>query len=212
MTDPIPESEQGSVTPEEFLKLQLKRQGIINDTGDWTFSHPTIDAAKERSREDAKQQAVSMLDSKKDKTPHKWMKFVRGVPMGEGLPSMNLPPEAQNALARHLEAVGFEHNPEKQTLKHRAPDQGPDISINPGTWVPINEEELVTQAATLPVPDLTGTHPDQLMAMEEAIYNERIRILKHHHSDIPNDQDPATPVVQQFTAVPLTDLTNGVGE
>lgn len=197
-----------TASQEEFLKLQLRRQGAMDHAGNWKFTHPVVDKAQEELKKQAIARAVSLLDSKKHDGPHKYMWAIRGIPMGKGMPSMNLPPEAQNAIAQHLEDCGFVHDPDRQKIKHVAPAMGPDISINPGTWVSVDAPDPVTGTPSpeLDEIDLTGTHPDQLRAMELAIYNERIRVLKKQHEDFPHNVDETPSVVQQLNAVPIGEL------
>lgn len=139
------------------------------------------------------------------KYPHKYMWAVRGVPMHPlddstvKLPPMNLPVEAQNSMGYHLELAGFVHVSELETLavdgkiditslprqwiKHRKPEHGPDIPINPGTWVRVEEPDENPNPEKLPAVDLTGVPDAALEALKEGIRQEEIRKAKLAQAD-----------------------------
>lgn len=116
--------------------------------------------------------------------PHKYMHFLRGIPMGKHqdveIPPINIPPECQHALAVHLELCGFEHNPDKQVIVHLKPELGDDTPMNPGTWVrksevPNGDETLIsTGSIPMPEPDLTALAPEHLDALEAAVKKAKI--------------------------------------
>lgn len=133
--------------------------------------------------------------------PHKYMWAMRGVPMmdlgGDGsiqLPPMNLPVEAQHSEACHLELCGFIHVSElyelavdgqisvldlpEQKIKHRKPTHGPDIPINPGTWVDINAPDEAEEPEVIPPVDLTGVPDAAIEALREGIRLEDERKAK----------------------------------
>ena len=161
--------------------------------------------------------------------PHKYLPLVRGVPMRDinrpldaesNLPPMSLPIEAQNSLAYHLEMVGLVHiidlknmaNEEgyihvdqlpKAYLKHVKPEAGPDIQLNPGTWVPaaaITEQEetenrVSATLSTIEVPaNLEDATVDQLQAIERAAKTARMAKLVEQgvdaHVKAITEQDP----------------------
>lgn len=146
-----------------------------------------------------------LLGIKEYPAPHPFMQWVRGVPMHEiwerDKPPLNLPVEAQQLLAIHLERAGLVHVDDvraaasesgwlhvnqlpQQMIKHRRPAEGPDIAINPGTWHPISEPDpSVPSAEPLPVPDFSSATPEQLAVIREGLRREDIRQKMLQHSE-----------------------------
>lgn len=167
--------------------------------------------------------------------PHKYLPLVRGVPMRDHtkpstpaatLPPMVLPIEAQNSLAYHLEMVGLVHvsDLEKMAnddgmvnindlppvyLKHLKPVEGPDIQLNPGTWVPASsvttkevkndEVSVLVEDVELPFDPATAS-PDELAALEAAVHAVRIQRTRELNVDYDAKvaENVSDPVVEQI--------------
>lgn len=148
--------------------------------------------------------------------PHRYLPLVRGVPMrnherpqdaADKLPPMSLPIEAQNSLAYHLEMVGLVHVQDLKNmadenglirvdqlpevyLVHIAPEHGPDIQLNPGTWV-TPAEAAVRAAASPPVvevelpktEDIGNASYEQLAALEAVARAAKIQRIREQQVD-----------------------------
>jgi hypothetical protein len=170
------------------------QRGFVDaDTGHWGFTPPghqkIIDDANNAQQAAAEAVAAEpgtgpgTFEDRAQMTPHPYSFAFRAIPLGDQLPPMNLPPEIHHFLATQIDKLGFRHHAELQQHTYEAPP-GIDHPSNPGTWVPVGEAaDLPTDNPGVAAPDLMGTHPDTLNAMETAIKAERIRQLKIHHAD-----------------------------
>lgn len=150
--------------------------------------------------------------------PHKYLPLVRGIPIRDHtkpaavsskLPPMSLPIEAQNSFAYHLEMVGLVHVDDLLKLanesgyihiddlppvylKHLKPVEGPDIQLNPGTWVPastITEEEIendevssMVDEVEIPI-DIETASAAELEALERVLRAARIDKIRRYNVD-----------------------------
>lgn len=148
--------------------------------------------------------------------PHKYLPLVRGIPIrnheqpyqapNEVTP-LAVPIEIQNSIAYHLEMVGLVHvidlknmaNEDgfihvdqlpKVYLKHVAPEHGPDIQLNPGTWMPADQAEKaknMKMSAEIIEPanvsDIESADYQQLQALERRIREEKIKRLREQNVD-----------------------------
>lgn len=142
---------------------------------------------------------------KKYPIPHPLMQWVRGVPMNEWndytKPAMNLPTDAQQFFAIHMDRVGLVHVDQvrslaneygwvhvdqlpQQLLQHWRPNEGPDIPINPGTWHSVDEEMPDAAAADMTPPDLSGIPDAEFAALKEAVRREEIRKRQLSQADV----------------------------
>lgn len=142
--------------------------------GKWSFTPP---AAKRKKRQ------------KKD-GPHRWLPWLRGIPMANGDPTNFQIHDAQ-AFAVHLEKCGFVWGPELaalanedgyihvsqlpvQQIKQLPPEHGPDIWVNPtGKWVPVDAPD----PEPTKVLDLTELTDEQAAAikLDQAEITEALR-------------------------------------
>ena len=134
--------------------------------------------------------------------PHKFMWMFRGVPMGQTngheMPVISLPPEAQHALAVHMELLGMEHNPDKQIIYSLPPEAGPDNPLNPGRWVrkKVYDEERA-KLADMPGPEddinlddigfsseqLAGVELEHLEALSRIVDAAKMEKIKQNQAD-----------------------------
>lgn len=141
----------------------------------WSFTPPTVKRGRKR---------------KKERGPHRWLQWLRGMPMANGQPTNYQINDAQ-AMAEHLEKCGFAWGPELaalangdgfihvsqlpvQQIKQLPPEYGPDIWVNPtGKWVPVDEPD----PAPTKVLDLTELSDEQVAAieLEQAEVKEALR-------------------------------------
>ncbi|QBZ72710.1 minor tail protein [Gordonia phage GodonK] len=158
--------------------------------------------------------------------PHRYLPLVRGVPMRDHnqpttastkLPPMSLPIEAQNSLAYHLEMAGLVHVEDLKKLAdengmihvdqlppvylvHLAPEHGPDIQLNPGTWV--TPEEAAAHAVVSPpvtevelpkTEEIADASYEQLAALEATARAARIQRIREQQVDAFVEPNPAPP-------------------
>lgn len=141
----------------------------------WSFTPP---AAKRRRKR------------KKEQGPHRWLRWLRGMPMANGQPTNWQIQDAQ-AMCEHLEKAGFAWGPELaalanedgyihvdqlpvQQIKQLAPEFGPDIWVNPtGKWVSVDEPEP-EPTKVLDLTELTDEQADALK-VEQAEVAEALR-------------------------------------
>jgi hypothetical protein len=160
---------------------------------------------------------------KKYPIPHPYMRYFRGVPMNElhetDKPSMNLPTDAQQLVAIHAERVGLIHVSDvramanehgwihvnqlpQQLIRHRAPAEGPDIPINPGTWHPVSEPEPQHYEAPPEIPDFSGLTPAQLAAMREGLRRAEARAKMVEQSEMRiTDDRAADATIERVAAI-----------
>lgn len=152
--------------------------------------------------------------------PHKYLPLVRGVPIRDhnkpddsasGMHPMSLPIEIQNSLAYHLEMVGLVHVKDLKAmadgdgkisvdqlpqvyLKHKKPEAGPDIQLNPGEWVhidtPVEEDDvsdLTPSAESRKISkvnqDISEASIDELQTIENLAKAQRIKKLREKNVD-----------------------------
>ncbi|QEM41570.1 hypothetical protein SEA_FORZA_103 [Gordonia phage Forza] len=160
--------------------------------------------------------------------PHKYLPLVRGVPIRDHrepyaattqLNPMAVPIEIQNSLAFHLEMVGLVHVSDlikmadengninvsqlpPVYIKHVKPEFGPDIQLNPGTWMPKNQAEKVDAkrlSAEVIEPAKVDNIKDadfkQLEALESQIREEKIKRLREANVDphVTDERGPGAP-------------------
>ncbi|AKJ72569.1 minor tail protein [Gordonia phage GMA2] len=150
--------------------------------------------------------------------PHKFLPLLRGIPIRDharpnaamtDLPPISLPIEAQNSIAYHLEVAGLVHVDDLKAMAdengninvsklpealivHLKPEHGPDIQINPGTWVAkaaLTKKELETEITGVgPVDptnfDLETASADELKLLEEVIRAARIEKVRRDNVDV----------------------------
>lgn len=141
---------------------------------------------------------------KKEQGPHRWLRWLRGIPMANGHPTNWQINDAQ-AMCDHLEKAGFARGPELaalanedgyihvsqlpvQQIKQLPPEHGPDIWVNPtGKWVPVDEPDP-EPARVLDLTELTDEQADALK-LEQAEVAEALR-RREIAKEIENGLDP----------------------
>ncbi|QGF20280.1 hypothetical protein SEA_SIXAMA_101 [Gordonia phage Sixama] len=148
--------------------------------------------------------------------PHKYLPLVRGIPVrdhrkpyasGNELNPISVPIEIQNSFAYHCEMVGLVHVSDLIKMadenghihvdqlppiyiKHVKPEHGPDIQLNPGTWVPASQADKI-DARKLSVEVMEPAKPSdvdtatyqELEALEAQIKQKKIEILRKKNVD-----------------------------
>ncbi|MRH85989.1 hypothetical protein GFY24_00665 [Nocardia sp. SYP-A9097] len=111
---------------------------------------------------------------------HPLADWFRSVPMGQGLPGMQMPPEIQHLLAIHVFDNLRLPAPTDALYKPRRDKNATAATGHDAvTWVPIGapdegQGEDITEAPVL-VADITGYTPAQIAAMKAQIRQEEIR-------------------------------------
>lgn len=170
--------------------------------------------------------------AKKYPIPHPLMQWVRGVPMNEWndytKPAMNLPTDAQQFFAIHMDRVGLMHVDQvrslanehgwlhvnqlpQQLLRHWKPTEGPDIPINPGTWHSVDEEMPDRGAEAIAPPDLSGVSDAEFAALKEAVRREEIRKKQLSQADVEAQERAAAESVSKRVTVAVEKVDSHSG-
>lgn len=159
--------------------------------------------------------------------PHPLMKWIRGVPMNEwndyDKPAMNLPTDAQQYFAIHMDRVGIMHVDDvrslanqhgwihvnqlpQQLLRHWKPTEGPNIPINPGTWHSVDEEMPTEESKEIEPPDLSGVPDAEFAALKEAVRREDIRKRQLAQADIEAQDQAAAEMSTKRVTVAVEEI------
>lgn len=109
---------------------------------------------------------------------HPGADLFKDAPMGDGLPGMGMPPEAEHILAIHFfDNLGYPLTPPKPLYK-AVPDSDSvaEVGREHVKWVPLDTPSRRSVQAEEPivVADISGYTPDQVAAMEVQIRQKKI--------------------------------------